>query len=371
MKIFAFYLPQFHSIPENDVWWGNNFTEWTNVKKSTPLFYNHNQPRIPLNQNYYNLLNTETLRWQADLLKKYKLDGLCFYHYWFNGKLLLEKPAELLLKEKSIEMPFFFSWANEPWTRSWDGKNKDILIDQNYGDESDWIKHFNYILPFFKDKRYLKHNGFPVFVIYRSANFERCQDWINCWRSLAADNCLGNIHFVSTLTSFEKDNRNINFDAEINFEPLNTLIHHMNIYAKKSFFPRIGRSINKRISKLIYSFKNQDNFFQVPNFDYDLTWKTILNKKFNYKSYAGGFVDWDNTPRKQDKGLVALNGNPHKFKQYFDKLYLKARDDNSPYIFINAWNEWAEGTYLEPDTKNEYKYLEAIKDVVEKNQQSS
>ncbi|NHB58721.1 glycosyl transferase [Acinetobacter sp. 194] len=367
MKIFAFYLPQFHTITENDLWWGKGFTEWTNVKKSKPLFFKHNQPRIPLNENYYNLLNKETLLWQAELLKKYKLDGLCFYHYWFNGKLLLEKPAELLLKEKSIDLPFFFSWANEPWTRSWDGKNKDILIDQSYGDELDWIKHFNYMLPFFKDARYLKHNGFPVFVIYRSASFERCQEWIACWRSLAANNGLGNIHFISTLTSFENDNREIDFDAEINFEPLNTLTHHMNIYGKKSFLPRIKHSINKRISKLMIIATNTVNITQVPTFDYDLTWKTILNKKFNQNLYAGGFVDWDNTARKSNNGLVAVNGNPDKFKKYFYKLYIKAIKEDSPYIFINAWNEWAEGTYLEPDTKHKYKYLEAIRDVVENN----
>ena len=151
MKIFAFYLPQYHTIPENNTWWGEGFTEWTNVKKAKPLYYQHNQPRIPLNNNYYDLSNDNTLIWQSKLLKEYKIDGLCFYHYWFKNKKLLEKPAEKLLHNKKIDIPFFFSWANEPWTRSWDGLNKNILIDQDYGDRQDWINHFNYLKPFFKD----------------------------------------------------------------------------------------------------------------------------------------------------------------------------------------------------------------------------
>lgn len=359
MKIYAFYLPQFHEIKENNEWWGNGFTEWTNVKKSEPLFFQHNQPRVPLNQNYYNLLDKNTLEWQAQLLKQYKIDGLCFYHYWFNGKLLLEQPAELLLREKNIVLPFFFSWANEPWTRSWDGQTKDILINQEYGEESEWINHFNYLLSFFKDDRYITHNGCPIFIIYRSMSFEKCKEWIDCWQKLAISNGLKGIHFVTSLTSFEPETRDINFDAKLHFEPLNTLTHHMNIYKKKSLFFRIKKSLNKIASKL-----TQNEYQEIQTFDYSLTWEAILKKEYDEKNYAGGFIDWDNTARKRHKGLVAINNSPEKFKYYFNALYKKAKKQNTPYIFINAWNEWAEGTYLEPDTKNEYKYLEAIRDIV-------
>jgi len=363
MKIFAFYLPQFHTIPENNKWWGENFTEWVNVKKSSPLFPNHNQPRIPFNQNYYNLLDKETLIWQSELLKKYNIDGLCFYHYWFTGKQLLEKPAEILLKNKEINIPFFFSWANEPWTRSWDGLNKNVLMDQTYGEYSDWVDHFNYLLPFFKDKRYIKHNNYPIFVLYRSASFPYCQEWINCWRELAKKNGIGDIHFVSSLTSFENDSRNLNFNAYLNFEPLNTLAHHMTLKSKITFNDKLANSINKRLNSLKKIINKETK--TVEKFNYHEVWENILQKTFNQNIYAGAFVDWDNTPRKKFSGSVAINSNPKQFELYFYKLYRKALKENTPYIFINAWNEWAEGAYLEPDCKNHFQYLEIIKRTTE------
>ena len=156
IKVVAFYLPQFHTIPENDEWWGKGFTEWVNVKKAKPIFKGHRQPRVPLNDNYYDLSQTETIRWQADLANKYGVYGFCFYHYWFDGKLLLEKPAELLLEHKDIPLRFCFSWANEPWARTWDGKQHQILMPQSYGEKKDWQRHFDYLLPFLKIAATLK-----------------------------------------------------------------------------------------------------------------------------------------------------------------------------------------------------------------------
>ena len=154
MKIIAFYLPQFHNIPENDEWWGNGFTEWTNVKKAKPIFEGHQQPKVPLNNNYYNLLDDNVKVWQADLAKKYGVYGFCYYHYWFNGKMLLEKPMEQMLENKEVDIPFCISWANEPWTKAWVGDEKKMLIAQEYGQEEEWKEHFMYLLPFFKDERY-------------------------------------------------------------------------------------------------------------------------------------------------------------------------------------------------------------------------
>src|ERR1700733_12829635 len=139
IKIVALYLPQFHEIPENNEWWGNGFTEWVNTKNSKPLFKGHYQPREPLNDNYYNLLDANTIAWQASLAKSYGLYGFCFYHYWFDGKKLLEKPAEILLNNTGIDLNYCFSWANESWVRSWDGRGKDVLMQQNYGGSSDWL----------------------------------------------------------------------------------------------------------------------------------------------------------------------------------------------------------------------------------------
>ena len=183
-KIIVRYLPQFHRTKENDEWWGEGFTEWTTVRKGKSLYNGHLQPREPLNGNYYNLLDKNTMKWQADLARKYGIDGFAFYHYWFkDGKQILERPAENLLKWKDIDMPFCFCWANETWSRTWSNlmngnvwagefeqksecNDNGILLDQKYGLSGAWIDHIKYLIPFFQDKRYIKHNGKPVFMIY-------------------------------------------------------------------------------------------------------------------------------------------------------------------------------------------------------------
>lgn len=357
MKILAFYLPQYHVIEENNKWWGDGFTEWVNVKRAKPLFKGHYQPRVPLNKNYYDLLDNKTMEWQADIAKKYGVDGFCFYHYWFGGHKLLEKPAELLLNNKNINLNYCFSWANEPWTRSWDGSTKDVLMSQIYGDKADWLSHFNYLKPFFEDERYIKYNGKPIFLLYRSASFERCSEWMMYWRELAKDTLFKDIHFVSTLTSFEKDKRNLDFDAYLNFEPMCTFEHYMGIFhpLKRKVLGRIKKIINKEFGL---------NFVE-QKLSYDSLWEKILRKEFNEHIYSGAFVDWDNTPRKSTRGLVISGGNPDKFKNYFSKLYEKSKQSNVPFVFINAWNEWAEGTYLEPDERYGFSYLEAIKSTVD------
>ena len=165
MKVFAFFLPQFHTIPENDEWWGEGFTEWVRVKEAKPLFRGHIQPLHPLNDRYYNLLDKGTIEWQTSLLKNYHVDGMIYYHYYFNGKLLLEKPAENLLRWKDIEQPFFFCWANHPWRKTWEGSTE-LLMPMEYGGEEDWERHFQYLLPFFKDERYEKDNNKPLFMLF-------------------------------------------------------------------------------------------------------------------------------------------------------------------------------------------------------------
>ena len=165
MKIIAFYLPQFHEIPENNKWWGKGFTEWVNVKKARPLFENHNQPRVPLNKNYYNLLDEKTQKEQVKLANDYGLYGFCFYHYWFDGKLLLEKPVEKFLENKSLDTHFCICWANEHWTNAWANKEAKVLIEQKYGNKKEWKEHFDYLLNFFKDDRYIKENNKPLLVI--------------------------------------------------------------------------------------------------------------------------------------------------------------------------------------------------------------
>lgn len=351
IKTIAFYLPQFHRIPENDKWWGTGFTEWTNVKKSKPLFKGHYQPRVPLANNYYDLSEISILRHQSEIAQKYYIDGFCYYHYWFNGKKLLEKPIEAMLNDKSITMPFCFSWANEPWTRTWDGLNKEILIDQNYGNQVDWEAHINYLIPFFKDERYIHINNHPVLLIYRTASFSEFDSMIELWNKILKGNSIKSLYIIETLNIFQTEPSCKLSSAVIEFEPSLTIGHGY------SLFDRAVRKVKRDLKKgLTIS-------------DYDFIWKKILGRKKNYpnkKSYFCAFPGWDNSPRRGSKGLVIVNFSPEKFGYYFGKLLKKSSLNNNEFLFINAWNEWAEGAYIEPDEKYGMDFLESIKNSVKK-----
>ena len=202
MKVIAFYLPQFHEIPENNEWWGEGFTEWVNVKKAQKLFDGHNQPRIPLNNNYYNLLDNNVKKWQVELANKYGVYGFCFYHYWFNGKLLLEKPVEQFLKDKSLNIHYCICWANEHWTNAWAGKQAKVLIEQKYGTEKEWKEHFEYLLPYFKDERYIKEDNKPLLIIYRPELIDCLKDMLEFWDKEAKKNGFAGLNFAYQHTGY-------------------------------------------------------------------------------------------------------------------------------------------------------------------------
>ena len=221
MKIIAFYLPQFHSFKENDEWWGKGFTEWTNVKNAKPLFKGHYQPRIPLNKNYYNLTNVDTLKWQADIAKKYGIYGFCYYHYWFDGHMLMEKPMELMLANEEVDLPFCICWANENWTKAWAQHSKKVLISQTYGDRSDWEKHFYYLLPFFMDKRYIYKDEMPIFVIYRPELIPTLRPMLEFWDKLAKENGLKGIIYMYQQHNYDHQTADTGdlFSYAIEYEP--------------------------------------------------------------------------------------------------------------------------------------------------------
>lgn len=345
-KVIAFHLPQFHSFPENDEWWGKGFTEWTNVKKATPIYPGHHQPRIPLDYDYYNMLDRETRERQSKLAKQYGIYGFCYYHYWFDGKLLMEQPCEKLLEEKDIDLPFCFCWANEPWTRAWDGKTSVVLMAQRYGEEKEWQEHFEYLLPFFQDQRYIKIDNAPMFVIYRANSIPNCDKMIRFWNEACKTMGFSGIHIVEELNTFQGEPSCEASKAVVEFEPLNT--------------QRIWR---KHIQ--IFAILRGVCYARKPRiFKYDDIWQRIIRNpipNMKKKVYLGAFIDWDNSPRRQQKPTIYKNASPEKFERYFTIQLKKAEENQIDFVFINAWNEWAEGTYLEPDEKNGYRYLEAVR----------
>lgn len=364
MRIISFYLPQFHEIPENNRWWGEGFTEWTNVKKATPLFKGHAQPKVPLNSNYYDLSDVDVMKWQVSLAKKYGLYGFCFYHYWFNGKLLLEKPLENFLKS-TIDFHFCISWANEHWTNQWVSDKSNVLIEQEYGTEEDWIKHFDYLEKFLLDERYIRIDGKPILIIYRPELIDCLNEMLDCWQHLAKERGIGELSFVYQHQAFyfmpNKDDSR--FDYCIEYQPGFAQTSMSN--NKFKFLRRVKRSlelfIEKRFKKDI-RYKNKKLHFA----DYSEVWDYIVGlKPKNDKNIPGAFVNWDNTPRKGSRGLVYKGFSPEKFEFFMEKQILNARDNyNKNYMFMFAWNEWAEGGFLEPDEENGYASLESIKEAL-------
>ena len=368
IKIIPFYLPQFHTISENDQWWGEGFTEWTNVRKARPLFPGHDQPRIPLNGEY-NLLDDETKIWQAELAKQYGIFGFCYYHYWFKGgRKLLEKPAEQMLNNPNVDLPFCFCWANENWSKNWDGGNREVLMEQDYGEKSDWEKHFQYLLPFFKDKRYITVDGKPLFVIYRPDQIIDLYQMTTYWRQRAVEEGFPGLCLAFQFPTYYSDMyyRDDIFDYRIGFEP----VHARNLASMK---PGTSNKVSlirkflgenalsyyrkKRITKLSGGFSKPQSLAM---YFYDEVWEKILNAPWTEEFLPGGFVDWDNTPRNKH-GLLHSGFSVEKFQNYMTRLIKRAKNENKSMIFINAWNEWGEGAFLEPDVNYKHQKLEAIK----------
>lgn len=348
MKLIAFLLPQFHRIPENDRWWGEGFTEWTNIRKAVPLYHGHVQPRLPLQDYYYDLTDPAARMWQAETAKTFGIYGFCYYHYWFKGKQLLERPFQEVLESRSPDFPFCLSWANEPWTRSWDGSETDVLMAQDYGDERDWTEHFYTLLNAFKDPRYIRVEGKPMFLIYRPSSIPRCEEMLLHWRQLAARNGLKGLHLVQTLGGFPLTVQQ-GFDASAEFEPHYTFAN----CPLSSHWHKIR------------TYGGQQHL----TVDYDKVWTSILERTPHRNGeivYPGAFVNWDNTPRKGIDGQSSPGMTPHKFSQYLSRQVVRAKSVyNSEFMFLNAWNEWAEGAYLEPDQVSGYQNLQAVKQALE------
>ncbi len=361
MKVIAMYLPQFHEIQENNKWWGEGFTEWTAVKRAEKLFEGHMQPHIPYKHFYYNLLDKEVMKQQEEWMKTYTIDGLCFYHYYFKGgRKILEKPAENLLKWQDIDMPFCFCWANPGWARTWSNiKNQNhwsgkfeemisdkgadgILIEQKYGREEEWKQHFNYLLPFFMDKRYIKKNGAPLFLIYEPEDIPNLYQMINQWRVLAKGHGIPDIYFIGMNMRQKR-------------KGLDALLLNAPTMFFSSVFHKRSISIQKKNGVTVYP--------------YHELWENIIMSEEveGCKTYFGGFINYDDTPRHGKKGVAVEGASAEKFKYYIKQLIEKNLQIGNEYLFLNAWNEWGEGMYLEPDEVNGFAYLEVIQEIKKEN----
>ncbi len=346
-KIIAFFLPQFHAIPENDKWWEEGFTEWTNTRKSRPLFKGHNQPYEPLDDRYYSLLDVDTHRWQASLANKYGIYGFCYYHYWFHGKKLLEKPMELLLHNPDIDIHYCISWANETWSRTWSGKEKEILIQQEYGDKDDWEEHLNYLLPFFKDDRYIKIQGKLLFIIYKASEIKNFVEMLSYWNARLKELEMPELYVIETLSGAQKQKHYPETQAALEFEPMYTVRNRMPLYMLKREL--IGKL---KLWKLGIYIK----------LDYEKICKNIVKR--NSDAFLGFFPNWDNTPRMGKRAMIIVGSNARLYEKYLEMQYKKAAERNQEFLFVNAWNEWAEGACLEPDKRDKYAYLKATGNIV-------
>lgn len=371
MKVIPLYLPQFHTIPENDEWWGKGFTEWSNVKGARPLYEGHNQPRVPLGNNYYDLSDLETLKWQCRLAKEYGIYGFCMYHYWFNGHLLLEKPMEMLLAHPEIDIRYCISWANHDWTDAWKASDRKprVLIAHDFDDEQDWVNHFNYMLPFFKDPRYMKEDNKPLMVIYVPHLIRKLPKMMALWTRMAKEAGFDGLTYIyqSAASSFDSswDRSLFDYGVEMNPGYVNLAFQHKR---NMGFFPALmkySREIKRRLGikrSLVPSAKPKS----VGRMDYDAVWENILRLRpapGRPRMIPCAFTDWDNTPRHKERGYAYDGVEIEKFRKYFGRLVRNTKQYyDTDMIFVFAWNEWAEGGYLEPDERFGYGFLESIRD---------
>jgi lipopolysaccharide biosynthesis protein len=326
-RLIAFYLPQFHPIPENDLWWGKGFTEWTNVTKAAPLFPGHYQPHLPTELGFYDLRVREILLEQIALAKQYGIDGFCYHYYWFSGKRLLYRPVDEMLANPDANMPFCLCWANENWTRRWDAAEQEVLIAQHYLPEDD-LGFIRSIEPFLRDPRYIRVDGALLLVVYRTQKLPDPRRTAQVWRQYCEHAGIGALHLCAALTHGNEDYLQFGFDSGVEFPPHN--LRSANINQKIDFFD-IARSYLER-------------------------------------EYAGGrvfksvFPSWDNTARTGNRAVVVLNATPGNYEWWLAKTLEKVARElprSDRLVFINAWNEWAEGCHLEPDLRDGRAFLEA------------
>lgn len=344
VRLIAFHLPQFHPTPYNDEWWGKGFTEWTNVAKARPRFRGHYQPQLPADLGFYDLRLPEARAAQAELASAYGIHGFCYYHYWFNGERLLERPVNDILQSGEPNFPFCLCWANENWTRIWDGSNKKILKQQVYSQEDD-INHIRWLALAFSDPRYIRVDGKPLFLVYRSAAFPEPRQTTDRWRQEALRLGIGELHLCLVENNFGDpriDPAQHGFDAAVEFQPKLALL-------QESLYHRA-----------LEKFGLHKNSFRLHTYE-KLVNAALAEPPVSYPRYPCVCPAWDNTPRHPAWGLVLKDSSPELYERWLHQVVRKTHQnaDADKIVFVNAWNEWAEGCHLEPCQKWGRKYLEA------------
>lgn len=359
IRAIAFHLPQFHPIPENDEWWGKGFTEWTNVVKARPLFPGHYQPHLPADLGFYDLRLPEARAAQAELAAEYGIYGFCYYHYWFNGHQVLERPVNEILKSGEPDFPFCFCWANENWTRRWDGLDAEILLEQRHSAEDD-LAHIRALIPFFLDPRYIRVDGRPFFAIYRCSKLPEPRRTADLWRREAERAGLKGLFLVRVESHDGRgDARDVGFDCSLQFEPRWDGMGDFRIFHRKWWHRhKLGTG----------EASHRDNFV--------LDYKDLVEQGLNERMPAYPRIPcvcpgWDNSPRRSRGAYIFRDSTPELYEHWLAEVAQRqrarlAQNGHSAMaaeslVFINAWNEWAEGNHLEPDQRWGRAYLEATK----------
>jgi len=339
VKLIAFYLPQFYPIPENDLWWGEGFTDWANVVRARSQFEGHYQPQLPTELGLYDLRLPEVLERQAELGRQYGVYGFCFHYYWFDGHRVLERPLDQLLARSSPALPFCCSWANENWTRRWDGRHDDVLLRQSY--DNNWAERLiRDLLPVMADGRYVRVGDAALLLVYRVDELPDARRAAELWREIAQKDAGLDLHLAAVQSFGIDDPRDYGFDAAVEFPP-----HPFSRLPTMTKVRRLDREFEGLLT------------------DYETIMRRALEKPLpDYPWYRGLMPSWDNTARRGRRAFVAVGSTPAAYRTWLRKLVLQAlcrRDVQEPLLFVNAWNEWAEGTHLEPDDRYGRKWLEA------------
>ena len=353
LRSIAFYLPQYHPIPENDEWWGPGFTEWTNVVRAKPLFRGHYQPHLPADLGFYDLRVPETRALQADMAQTYGFHAFCYYHYWFQGRRLLDRPFREVLSSGEPAMPFLLCWANEHWTRRWDGGSDQVLVEQTYSAADD-LDHIQWLARAFADERYVRVDGRPVFLVYKASKLPDPRRTTDVWREESARLGTGEPYLVRVESYNEPrgDPTQLGFDAAVEFQPDTRLLGPR---VPPDPLRKLGRAVAPRSGR----YRNAVHRYR------DLVTRSLAAAQPPYKRFRCVTPSWDNSARRRP-ALVLTGAEPREFGRWTRGVaeHFRPLGPDENFVFVNAWNEWAEGNHLEPCQRHGYGFLQAYRDAL-------